>query len=264
MRDLRVTLAQVDQVWEDKAANLRHFEDVLAPVSDTDLIVLPEMFQTAFSMKGDALAETMEDSETLRWLKRMAQVKNAAFYTSFIVRDEGRLYNRGVFVEPSGIIHVYDKRKTFGLAGENAVYTAGTSEQIVDYLGWKINLQICYDLRFPENIRNGLTEDGTARYDVLIYVANWPERRSSHWKALLKARAIENQCYVIGVNRVGVDALELSYSGDSVVHTALGDEMAQLPANEEIHTTSLSLLDLRKVREKLPFLSDSNYRLFNR
>ncbi|ASS50755.1 MAG: hypothetical protein A3D31_14460 [Candidatus Fluviicola riflensis] len=264
MRDLRITLAQVDQVWEDKAANLRHFEEILASVSETDLIVLPEMFHTAFSMSGEALAETMDNSEALRWLQRMAREKNAAFYTSFIARDQGKLFNRGVFVEPSGTVHIYDKRKTFGLAGENAVYTAGTSEQIVDYLGWKINLQICYDLRFPENVRNGLLEDGSARYDLLIYIANWPERRASHWKTLLKARAIENQCYVAGVNRVGTDALELSYSGDSVVHSALGEEIAQLPANEAIHTIGLSPKDLHEVREKLPFLSDSSYRLFNR
>lgn len=264
MRDLRVTLAQVNQVWEDKTANLLHFEQLLASVSETDLIVLPELFHTAFSMNGESLAEPMDDSEALRWLKRMAREKNAAFYTSFIARDQGKLHNRGVFVEPSGTVQVYDKRKTFGLAGENAVYTAGTSEQIVDYLGWKINLQICYDLRFPENIRNGLSEDGSARYDVLIYVANWPERRASHWKTLLKARAIENQCFVVGVNRVGTDALDLSYSGDSVIHSALGEEIVQLGANEEIRTNELSLTDLWQVREKLPFLSDSNYRLFNR
>lgn len=264
MRDLRVTLAQVNQVWEDKTANLRHFEEMLSVVSETDLIVLPEMFHTAFSMNGEALAEPMDNSEALGWLTRMAREKNAAFYTSFIASDQGKLYNRGVFAEPSGNLHIYDKRKTFGLAGENAVYTAGNTEQIVNYLGWKINLQICYDLRFPENIRNGLSEDGSARYDVLIYVANWPERRASHWKTLLKARAIENQCFVVGVNRVGTDALDLSYSGDSVIHSALGEEMTQLGANEEIQTKVLSLIDLQQVREKLPFLSDSNYRLFNR
>lgn len=264
MRNLRITLAQVDQIWEDKTANLLHFEQLLSAVSDTDLIIIPEMFQTAFSMNGEILAESMDDSEALRWLKRMAREKKAAFYTSFIARDQGKLHNRGVFVEPSGIVHVYDKRKTFGLAGENAVYTAGTTEQIVEYLGWKINLQICYDLRFPENVRNGLMEDGSPRYDVLIYVANWPERRASHWKTLLKARAIENQCYVVGVNRIGTDALELSYSGDSVIHSALGEEIVQLGANEEIRTNELSLTDLQQVREKLPFLSDSNYRLFNR
>lgn len=253
MRDLRITLAQVNQVWEDKAANLNHFEQLLASVSETDLIVLPELFHTAFSMNGEALAEPMDDSEALRWLTRMAGEKNAAFYTSFIARDQGKLHNRGVFVEPSGTMHIYDKRKTFGLAGENAVYTAGTKEQIVNYLGWNINLQICYDLRFPENIRNGLSEDGSARYDVLIYVANWPERRASHWKTLLKARAIENQCFVVGVNRVGTDALDLSYSGDSVIHSALGEEIAQLGANEEIQTNELSLTDLEQVRESFPF-----------
>ncbi len=264
MRDLRITLAQVNQAWEDKTANLRHFEQLLSTVSDTDLIVLPEMFHTAFSMNGEALAETMDNSEALSWLKRMAAEKHAAFYTSFIARDFDKLHNRGVFVEPSGSVHVYDKRKTFGLAGENKVYTAGTGEQIVEYLGWKINLQICYDLRFPENIRNGLMEDGSARYDLLLYVANWPERRASHWRTLLKARAIENQCYVAGVNRVGTDALELTYSGDSVAHSALGEEIAQLGASEAIRTISLSLEDLRRVRETLPFLNDSSYRLFNR
>lgn len=263
MRNLRVTLVQADQGWEDKQANLNHFSQLLATTSETDLILLPEMFHTAFTMNGEQLAESMDDSSALNWMKLLAFEKQAAVYTSFIARENGRLFNRGIFMLPSGEYTIYDKRKTFGLAGEDKIFTAGSQECIVNYLGWKINLQICYDLRFPENCRNGLLEDGTARYDLLLYVANWPERRSSHWKTLLQARAIENQCYVIGVNRVGEDANGLTYSGDSMVVNAAGEKTLVLTETEAVADNILNFEELQEFRKRLPFLSDSDYRLFN-
>jgi omega-amidase len=255
MRDLRITLVQANQIWEDKQANLNHFEQLIAEV-ETDLLVFPEMFHTGFSMNPEKLAERMMDSQGLTWLKRIAAEKNAACYTSLIIEENNCYFNRGVFVEPSGKITSYDKRKCFGLAGEDMIFSAGNSSTIVDYNGWKINLQICYDLRFPEICRNEI-KDETALYDVLIYVANWPERRKHHWNSLLIGRAIENQCVVIGVNRVGTDANSLSYSGNSVVINALGEITATTNENEEqIVTSFISKESLLETREKLPFLKD--------
>lgn len=255
MRDLRITLVQSNQIWEDKQANLHHFEQLISGVS-TDVIVFPEMFHTGFSMNPEKLAEKMTDSQGIAWLKKIAAEKSAACYTSLIIEENNCFYNRGVFVEPTGKITVYDKRKCFGLAGEDLVFTAGKNTAIVDYNGWKINLQICYDLRFPEICRNEV-KDETALYDVLIYVANWPERRKHHWNSLLVARAIENQCFVVGVNRVGTDANTLSYSGNSVVFNALGGAEAITNENtEQIVTITISKESLTETREKLPFLKD--------
>lgn len=263
MDNLKLTLVQAHQSWEDKPANLQHFEALLADLGETDLILLPEMFHTGFSMNGAALAETMEHSAALEWIKRMAAEKQAAVYTSFIARDGEHLYNRGVFVRADGSVAVYDKRKTFGMAGENAVYASGAGERIVEYKGWKINLQICYDLRFPENVRNGIADDGKPRYDLLLYVANWPARRIAHWNALLPARAIENQCVVAAVNRVGTDANGLDYSGDSAVYDALGERKLSFEKGaESVQTVEISGTALDEIREKLPFLIDSDYRLF--
>jgi omega-amidase len=255
MRDLRITLMQANQIWEDKQANLRHYEQLISGVS-TDLIVFPEMFHTGFSMNPEKLAEKMTDSQGIAWLKRIAAEKNAACFTSLIIEENNCFYNRGVFVEPAGKITVYDKRKCFGLAGEDLIFTAGKNTAIVAYNGWKINLQICYDLRFPEICRNEI-KDETALYDVLIYVANWPERRKHHWNSLLVARAIENQCFVVGVNRVGTDANALSYSGNSVVINALGETEATTNEIEEcIVTAIIDKKALNDIRSKLPFLKD--------
>jgi omega-amidase len=262
MQDLRITLVQANQIWEDKLANLAHYEALLKEVKTTDLIVLPEMFHTCFSMRPERLAEKMDSSIGLDWLKKQADTRNAAFYTSLIIEEDGKYFNRGVFVEPDGTITEYDKRKRFGLAGEDIVFAAGNSERIVHYKGWNINLQICYDLRFPENVRNYLV-DGEARYDVIIYVANWPERRSTHWTTLLKARAIENQAYVVGVNRVGEDANQLIYSGDSLLISALGETISNFQQREEsVETHVLKMSDLHQIRENLPFLKDSTNRSF--
>lgn len=261
MQDLRITFIQANQIWEDKVANLKHYEELLVSVPETDLILLPEMFQTGFSMNTGELAEKMQTSSGISWLKQRAAQKNAAFYTSLIIAENGKYYNRGVFVEPGGKITCYDKRKLFGMAEESIHFTAGSKEVIVDYLGWKINLQICYDLRFPENIRNGEI-DGKPVYDLLLYVANWPERRIRHWSTLLPARAIENQCYVAGLNRVGTDNSGLSYNGQSKLIDLLGEEISNLSDSENVITQSVSYHEQALLREKLPFLKDSNYRSF--
>ena len=222
MQSLNVTLVQANQEWEDKIANLTKYDALLKDVN-TDLIVLPEMFQTGFSMNVESLSEDLNNSSSLQWLKNKAQKLDAAIYTSLIAREDEAFYNRGVFVFPNGDVDYYDKRKTFTLAGEHNHFHSGEKKVIVNYKGWRIMLQICYDLRFPEICRNGIDSEGKPQYDALVYVANWPEKRVAHWNALLKARAIENQCYVLGVNRVGVDGTGLNYNGCTQVVNALGD-----------------------------------------
>ncbi len=255
MQNLSVTLVQTTQQWENKAGNLTHFDGLLAQLPATDLILLPEMFHTGFSMNAETLAETM-NAAGIAWLKKMAKEKDTAIYTSLIIKEDNHFFNRGVFVQPDGLVHVYDKQKRFALAGEDLVYTAGEKPTIVQWKGWNIKLQICYDLRFPEIVRNSLNEDGNAAYDVILYVANWPERRALHWKSLLVARAIENQCYVAGLNRVGTDGNGLTYSGDSMVVDALGTVHDCTPSVEEIKTVELNYTDLMTVRQQLPFLKD--------
>lgn len=258
MQNLRVTLVQPNQVWENKAANLEKYEQLLRDV-ESDLIVLPEMFQTCFTM-NTKLGESSQNSESISWLEQMAEEKNAAFYTSLIIREDGRYFNRGVFVEPNGTVTFYDKRKTFGLAKENEHFQNGRSEVIVTYKEWKIQLQICYDLRFPEIVRNKISNQ-QAHYDVILYVANWPEKRSEHWKALLRARAIENQCFVVGVNRVGRDEMGFAYSGDSRLIDALGNEQKMNAHEEMTKTIVMNKNDLMKIRELLPFLKDGEQEL---
>jgi predicted amidohydrolase len=258
MQDLKVTLVQSEQYWENKAKNWSHYSHLLKTMEhSSDLILLPEMFDTGFSM-NTALAEDWENNSSLNYLQELSEKHQAAIYTSMMCREKGHYFNRGVFVRPDGHVSTYDKRKTFGLAGEHTLFTAGIKETIVEYKGWKIQLQICYDLRFPENARNGLKEDGSARYDLLLYVANWPERRAEHWKALLKARAIENQCYVAAVNRVGTDGSDLTYSGDSTCIDALGESLWSVNKHQIVQEVLLSKTSLQQIRQLLPFLKDVN------
>lgn len=253
---MKITLVQADQRWEDKSLNLENYSYLLNTIQETDLILLPEMFHTGFTMNASELAENMDTGVGIEWLKANALEKNAAFYTSLIIEDSGHYYNRGVFVRPNGRIEYYDKRKCFGLAGEDEVYSAGNHQVIVEYLGWKIQLQICYDLRFPEIVRNHLSRYGNPDYDLILYVANWPEKRNLHWQSLLVARAIENQCYVAGLNRVGVDGNHLKYSGDSQLVNALGISEKLRPSNQETRTFVMNLNELNEIRESLPFLRD--------
>ena len=257
MQNLKVTLVQIDQIWENKQANIEKYEAIFKQLDRTDLIVLPEMFNTGFSMNVQVLAESWEHSEGVSFLKKWAINLDAAIYTSLIIEENKKFFNRGVFIFPNGNIEFYDKQKSFGLGGEDKFFTSGQKEKIVQYKNWKINLQICYDLRFPELIRNRIENDNEAAYDILLYVANWPEKRILHWNTLLKARAIENQCYVIGVNRIGNDENELVYSGDSNIISAVGVEfLKSTTGTEKVFNAVLSKNELNEIRKVLPFLKD--------
>ncbi len=254
MQDLAITLVQPNQLWEDVRGNLDNYERLLTNENQSNLIVLPELFQTSFTM-NTLLAEQMSGN-SIQWLLQLSKQKSAAIYTSLIIEENGAFYNRGVFVQPNGLIECYDKRKTFGLAKEGDHFTSGNAEQIVNYKGWKLQLQICYDLRFPELVRNRISDSGEAAYDVILYVANWPEKRSNHWKSLLNARAIENQSFVIGVNRIGIDGNKHSYSGDSCLTDALGTTTGLSPNKEQVKTVVIKHRELAEIREMLPFLKD--------
>ena len=256
MSNLNVSLVQTQQFWEDKQANYAHLNQILSQVGETDLIVLPEMFNTGFSMHPLALAEEMSSSEALIWLKNKAAEKSSAIYTSFIVKENDCFFNRAIFMLPNGEYQKYDKRQLFSLAGEDLVFSAGKEKVIIDYKGWKILLQICYDLRFPEIQRNQLDGEQNAAYDLMLTVANWPKSRSLHWKTLLTARAIENQCYVIGVNRVGTDGKGLLYSGDSAAVDPLGNQVGCEEGEDTIIATTLSKENLTSIRNLIPFLKD--------
>lgn len=257
MQDLKITLIQTSQFWEDKSKNLAHFDTYFLQLETTDLVLLPEMFHTGFSMNAEALAEEFETSSALTWIQEKAQKHQTAIYTSFICQAAGNYYNRGVFVEPNGKTTIYDKQKLFTLAKEENFYSPGNKRKIVEYKGFKILLSICYDLRFPEILRNQMLSENEAEYDILLNVANWPERRSFHWKSLLVARAIENQAFLIGVNRVGTDENQLVYSGDSIALGPLGETLSNIQAHEEkMETITVNKETLYDVRKKLNFLKD--------
>ena len=253
MQNLKVTLVQADQIWEDKSANCNNYLALLKDI-DTDLIVLPEMFNTGFSMNVKELAEDWQNSKSVNWLQKLSKDKDAAIYTSLIIRDDKSVFNRGVFIFPTGEIEYYDKRKSFALAGEDKYFKSGEKEVIVTYKNWKIQLQICFDLRFPEMVRNRMTAEQQPAYDLILYVANWPEKRIDHWDSLLSARAIENQCYTIGVNRVGVDKNQLNYCGNSTIVHPSGLKNTLAKHIEQVITIELNHNALRELQAKLPFL----------
>ena len=245
---MKAVLLQSDLIWHDPELNKAHFEKMIAGSDPADLIILPEMFTTGFTRDADQVAENM-DGETVHWMKRIAKDYNCAITGSLVISENGQYYNRLLFVEPSGEIHCYDKRHLFTLAGEEKTYTSGKEKLIVQYKNWKICLLICYDLRFPVFSRN--TED----YDVLIYVANWPKERIAAWDSLLKARAIENMCYVIGVNRIGSDH-STSYNGHSQVIDCLGNYIISPASGENILAAELDKDKLKKLRLEYGFLND--------
>ncbi len=249
---LNVALVQSHLVWENPEKNLKNFSAKIKNISrPVDVIVLPEMFTTGFSMNAPALAETM-NGPTVAWMRQEALKANAAIVGSLIVKESHVYYNRLVFVFPSGKLEVYNKRHTFTLAGENKVYAKGTSKLIVDYKGWRICPLICYDLRFPVWARN------TENYDILLYVANWPEPRIMAWDALLKARAIENMCYVVGVNRTGTDPQNNQYSGHSAIYDALGKPLACIKTKETTKVVTLDKQTIAHYRNTLGFLNDKD------
>ncbi len=256
MQDLSVGILQFNQIWQDKKANFERVQTLLEAQPKLDLLLLPEMFHTGFSMQIE-LADSWTDSEGLYFLKELARKQGTAIYTSLMIQDQDAYFNRGVFVEPNGAIHCYNKRKAFGLGREDEYFTPGSQEVIVSYKDWNINLQICYDLRFPELIRNRIDAAGQTAYDLLLYVANWPEKRIAHWDALLKARAIENQCYVAACNRVGTDGNELGYNGHSQAIDMVGNYLLKPHEQEGIFVVHLAKNSLSEGRNSLPFLKDA-------
>ncbi|TXE08982.1 amidohydrolase [Gelidibacter salicanalis] len=250
---LNIALIQSELAWENPAQNRRDFTKKIEGLSDNvDLVVLPEMFTSGFTMNPARVAETML-GDTILWLKTLASKKQVAITGSLVITEDGNFYNRMVFVHPNGTIEHYDKRHTFTLAGEDKVYTAGSKKLIVKFKGWNICPLICYDLRFPVWSRNA------EHYDLLIYVANWPTSRITAWDTLLRARAIENMTYCVGVNRVGTDANNNDYSGHSVAYDVLGNRLDQIPENEvAIEVVALHKKDIATHRSKLSFLSDQD------
>lgn len=259
---LTFTLIQTQLHWEDKAANLHMLEQKIKSIDvKTEVVVLPEMFTTGFSMQPKLFAETM-DGNTVNWMRKMAETKKIILTGSIIIEEDGKYYNRLIWMLPNGQYGYYNKRHCFGFAGEDEYYTPGNKRLITSVKGWKINVQVCYDLRFPVWARQQSFElakdETTAEYDVLLYVANWPERRNYAWRTLLTARAIENQAYVIGVNRVGNDGNNIYHSGDSMVVNALGETLYHKAHNEDIFTITLEKDRLIETRNKFPFLKDAD------
>lgn len=248
---MKIAALQTPLYWQDRDANLAHFDSLLSSVSEADLIVLPEMFTTGFSMAPEQIAEPAK-GPTLDWLRTIARQRGVAITGSVAVRDQGKHYNRLYWVSPEGECH-YDKRHLFRMAGEHKHYSAGSERKIVEYRGFRICLQVCYDLRFPVFCRN------RNDYDLLIFVANWPASRRHAWSSLLTARAIENQSFVVGVNRVGEDGNGIEYSGDSVILDFLGQPLAQTkPHTPAILEAEISLADVQTFREKFPAMLDAD------
>ncbi len=259
---LNIAAIQTSLHWEDKEKNIHMFtEKIRAHREPADAFILPEMFTTGFSMRSEEFAEPLH-GPTHEWMIAMAKEKNAALAGSIIAKDGENYYNRLLWVNPDGSTVHYDKRHLFRMAQEDKHYSPGTKRMIVDFKGWKICLQVCYDLRFPVWSRNRYRVDNgvpEAEYDVLIYVANWPERRNHPWKTLLMARAIENSAYVVGVNRVGNDGNFIYHSGDSGIYNFKGEIIRTgIISAEEILTARLSMQDLRDYRKAFPVGMDAD------
>lgn len=259
---MKVSILQSSLLWENAEQNRANFgrkTDEL--IGKTDLVVLPEMFTTGFSMRAAELAEPMT-GPTMVWLADTAEKTGAAVVGSFICTEAGQHFNRLVFMRPDRTFDTYDKRHLFGLAGENEHYAAGKKRLIVEWKGWRICPLVCYDLRFPawsrNSISNSLTRENSP-YDLLIYVANWPIRRSHHWKSLLLARAIENQSFTLGVNIFGTDGTGMEYSGDSAIIDFGGQVICQISGQEGMYTAELSLANQQHYRQQLPFLQDADF-----
>ena len=271
MSSLTITTIQTDLRWEDKTANLRHFEARIdAITAPTEIVILPEMFSTGFSMQPQRLAETME-GPTIRWMQEIAARKRIILTGSVIIEENGHYFNRLIWMLPDGQYGHYDKRHRFAYAGENEHYTAGGRRLVASVNGWRVLPLVCYDLRFPvwsrqtpqdgaEDPASGSPPGAPAlEYDLLLYVANWPDRRSHAWKTLLQARAIENQCYVAAVNRIGNDGLDIYHGGDSTIIDPLGETLYHAGAKDETYPHTLQKEDLTKVRQRFPFWRDADH-----
>jgi omega-amidase len=252
MTRMNVLLVQAQLGWKDPSKNREHLQALVAQVEDDfDLVVFPETFTTGFLGDTDLTDEDMQ-GQTVLWMKEMACQHSCAIVGSAVIVENRQRYNRMIFVRPQGDVTCYDKRHLFAFGGENRRYTAGEDRVILDYLGWRINLQICYDLRFPAWCRN------RGDYDLMLLVANWPAKRVHHWSALLEARAIENQSWVIGLNRVGDDGNGLHYPGCSVVHDAMGARVAELGSEEICRVVQLDKNQLEEARSLFPFQQDAD------
>jgi predicted amidohydrolase len=250
MKNLTISLIQSILFWKDVAANLSHFETIISSIKDTDIILLPEMFNTAFCPKSNHLAESMV-GKTISWMKEISKTKDCAIAGTLMIKEGEYIFNRLVWISKNGTIYTYDKHHLFSLIKEGKYITKGKERIIVELEGWKICPLICYDLRFPVFSRNDV------EYDMLIYLANWPVKRIDAWDTLLKARSIENQCYTIGVNRVGEDGNEIPFNGHSKVFDAFGKELFSATENkEEVLQFEISLDDLKLKRRQMNFLED--------
>lgn len=255
MQDLKISILQSDLKWQNPGENLKSFGEKISSIKGSHLIVLPEMFTTGFSMNVESQAVAM-DSLSLRWMKEMASKSKSVITGSLIIREENKFYNRLIWMRPDGTFEKYDKRHLFRMAEEDKYFSAGNERLVVELNGWKICPLVCYDLRFPVWSRNKFKKQAnefTADFDLLIYVANWPEKRRKPWSTLLPARAVENLCYSIGLNRVGEDGKNISYSGDSAAYDFFGETIASCkPSNEEILTFELDKKRLEDFRKSFP------------
>jgi len=250
MKNLTISLIQSNLFWENVAANLSHFEKLISNIKDTDIILLPEMFNTAFCPKSNHLAENM-DGKTINWMKEISKTQDCAIAGTLMIKEGENIFNRLVWISKNGKIYTYDKHHLFSLIKEERYISKGKERLIVEVEGCKICPLICYDLRFPVFSRNDV------EYDALIYLANWPVKRIDAWDTLLKARSIENQCYTIGVNRVGEDGNEIPFNGHSKVFDAFGKELFSANENkEEVLQFEISLYDLKLKRRQMNFLQD--------
>lgn len=248
--NLKISLIQSNLFWEDVNSNLDYFEKLILNISSTDIILLPEMFNTAFCPKSTHLAEYM-NGKTVNWMKSISEQKNCAITGTLMVKEKGQIYNRLVWISKNGKIDTYDKRHLFSLIQEEKHITKGKKRLIVVEDGWKICPLICYDLRFPVFSRNNVD------YDILIYLSNWPVMRIDAWDTLLKARAIENQAYTIGVNRIGEDGNNVCFNGHSKILDTFGKELLYSTENQEdVLEITLAAKDLKLIRKKINFLTD--------
>jgi omega-amidase len=264
--DLKVSIIQSYLHWENVDENLTMFSEKIDTISETtDIIVLPEMFNTGFSMLSEKFAETM-NGKSVEWMAAQSKKADAVITGSLIIQENNNFYNRLVWVQPDGKLYTYDKRHLFRMGDEHLSFSAGKERLIVTYKGWRFCPMICYDLRFPVWARNTnfchpepVEAQTTNAYDCLIYVANWPEARKKPWSKLLEARAIENQCYVIGVNRIGEDGNGIPCSGNSVIIDPKGEVISNIPENENCtQTRTLSLDELNSFREAFPVTKDGD------
>lgn len=253
MSTLKITTFQAYLFWENIDKNLQNLALRLSSIREkTDLIVLPEMFSTGFTMNAAALAEEM-DGKTMKWMQQQAVRFQSVITGTIIIKENDKFYNRLIWMRPDGTYEYYDKRHLFGLGKEDDTYTAGDKKLFVELNGWKICPIICYDIRFPVWLRNKGGE-----YDMLLVVASWPERRSLHWRTLIPARAIENQAYVVAVNRVGHDGNEVYHSGDSMCIDPNGNVVYYKPNDEDLYTFTINKLEVEKARRAFPFLKDAD------